>query len=85
MNRCCSGAIADEFEPCYASVLVAPSGLRQAVEDLERGPINPCITSWCTRCRKCSLLTGALDEFLYPSAHHAHALVLSRVLGAALK
>jgi hypothetical protein len=79
MLRCCS-AIKEEFEPCYASILVAPSGLKSAVEELENGKLKSSITSWCNKCKKCSLIVEAIDAFSCPSAHHVHALVLSGVI-----
>ena len=76
MPRCCT-PVAEEFAPCYASVVVAPD-LQQAVDKLEGGPLQSSITAWCTKCQAPYLLTGALGMFPSPSAHHAHMVALSR-------
>jgi hypothetical protein len=77
MPRCCDPA-ADDFAPCYASVLVAgKDGLRAAVENLEQcAPICPCVTAWCPACRRVAALTYTRGSFLTSSAHLAHALVV---------
>jgi hypothetical protein len=76
MPRCCDKA-SDEFEPCYASVLVAGAGLQQAVEDAEElAPICPCVTVWCAKCRRCSFAVGDRRMFPCASAQLAHALVV---------
>jgi hypothetical protein len=75
MPRCCS-PIQDEFEPCYASVLVDPD-IKARVMALEKGPLVPSFTAWCSNCRRPYLLTNAVNMFKRPSAHHAHMLVLS--------
>lgn len=86
MPRCCEDPclMEDEFEPCYASVLVAPGGIGRAVADLESKPIAPCITTWCPTCKRCSLITSAVHHFPCVSAHHAHAVALSGILEKAL-
>jgi hypothetical protein len=76
MGRCCS-PIPNEYEPCYASVLVGPD-LKDKVSSLERGPLLPSFTAWCPSCQRPYLLTGAIRMFKKPSAHHAHILVLSQ-------
>jgi hypothetical protein len=76
MPRCCD-AIPGEFAPSYASVLVA-SDLQAAVRELEAEKLRPCITAWCSNCRAPYLITASLNSFEYPSAHHAHMLVLAR-------
>lgn len=80
MPRCCN-RIADEFAPSYASVVVAPD-LQSAVEAVEQGPLQSSITAWCSKCKAPYLLTGSLDMFPCPSAHHAHMLVMSSRLHA---
>ena len=76
MARCCV-PVADEFAPCYASVLVAPD-LKGAVSEIENGPLLSSITAWCSVCKAPYLLTGALPLFPTPSAHHAHVIAMSR-------
>lgn len=78
MPRCCA-AIQDEFTPSYASVLVAKD-LQAAVRELEEGPLKPCITAWCSTCQAPYLITASLGMFKSPSAHHAHMLVLSKII-----
>ncbi len=76
MPRCCD-AIAGEFEPCYASVLVAGHDLRSAVETAEESePICPCVTAWCARCKRASFTVVDRALFPRPSAHLAHSLAL---------
>ena len=82
MPRCCS-RIVDEFKPSYASILVS-ADLQDAVEALEQGPLLSSITGWCSVCRAPYLLTEALPMFPSPSAHHAHMIVASRRMGAAI-
>ena len=67
----------NELEPCYASVLAFPDGMKQAVEDFERDLV-PCFTTYCPRCRCISLLRPATDVAVFPcaSAHHVHKMVL---------
>lgn len=84
--RCCArppgDARADEFAPCYASVVAYgtsdPAALRSAVVRLEEGDpgIVSCFTAWCSRCRSPYLLTTDLAAFPTPSAHHTHKLQL---------
>ena len=76
MPRCCN-VIPDEFNPSYASVLVA-SDLRAAVRELEAEKLRPCITAWCSNCRAPYLITASLGAFASPSAHHAHMIVLAQ-------
>lgn len=81
MPRCCPGeTIPDEFQPCYASVLMHgadPASLQTAVADLEqRQDITSCFTARCARCRRNYLLTPDLAQFPTPSAHHTHKLAL---------
>ena len=76
MPRCCT-PVTGEFVHCYASILVAPD-LKQAVEELERGPLQSSVTAWCSSCQAPYLLTGAMGLFAFPSAHHAHVITLSR-------
>ena len=76
MPRCCT-PIANEFTPCYASVLVA-SDIRETVSAIEQAPLQASVTAWCSSCNAPYLITGALDMFPCPSAHHAHLIVLSR-------
>ena len=76
MPRCCM-PISGEFTPSYASILVTPN-LKDAVEEVEQGPLQSSITALCTTCKTPYLMTGALDLFPSPSAHHAHMIVLSR-------
>ena len=74
MPRCCEG-VPGEFEPCYASVLVAGLGLKSAVEDLEESQlICPCVTAWCGVCKRVSLTVNDRGLFPCPSAQLAHAL-----------
>ena len=76
MPRCCDG-IANEFESCYASVLVAGIDLRGAVEAAEESePICPCVTVWCSRCKRASFTVVDRALFACPSAHLAHSLAL---------
>lgn len=78
MPRCCEGSSAD-FEPCYASVLVAGPDLKSAVLDLEESqPICPCVTVWCGACQRVSLTVKDRRLFSTPSAHLAHALAFHR-------
>lgn len=82
MPRCCQ-PIADEFRPCYASVLAfGPDGLRAAVERCEQQAVTPCFTAWCARCWRNYLLAPDVQAFAYPSAHHTHKLVLLEHLRA---
>lgn len=76
MPRCCT-AIAGEFAPSYASVLVA-NDLEEAVKELENGKLKPCITAWCSACRAPYLITNSIEFFASPSAHHAHMITLGR-------
>ena len=78
MPRCCE-PIKDEFVPCYASVLVAPD-LKQAIGTMEQAVLQASVTAWCSKCKRPYLLTGALDMFSSPSAHHAHMITLSRIM-----
>lgn len=78
MPRCCE-PIQGEFVPCYASVLVAPD-LDQAVGAIEQAALQASITAWCSKCRRPYFLTGALDMFPSPAAHHAHMITLSRLM-----
>ncbi len=82
MPRCCV-AIADEFSPCYASVLVAPD-LEAEVRALERASLLPSITAWCATCQRPYLLTKALGMFPCPAAHHAHMIVVGRRMRAGM-
>ena len=78
MPRCCQPD-PREFEPSYASVLVAGKSedLRRAVEGLELdSPICPCVTAWCNRCQRVSTVVSSRHLFPCPSAHFAHALML---------
>ena len=61
--------------PSYASVLVGD--LEEKVSALERGPLVPCITAWCSTCRRAHLLTSSAHMFPCLSAHHAHMVVLA--------
>lgn len=84
--RCCArppgDARADEFAPCYASVVAFgtpdPARLRAAVGELEgcTPGIVSCFTAWCARCRGPYLLTTDMASFPTPSAHHTHKLQL---------
>jgi len=75
MLRCCGTP--GEPAPCYASVLVAGTcQLGEAVARVEEGPITPCVTAWCHRCRKHSLLVRRAGDFPCFSAFVAHALAL---------
>jgi hypothetical protein len=78
MPRCCEHIIG-EFVPCYASVLVAPD-LKKAVETMEQAALQASVTAWCSKCKRPYLLTGAMDMFPSPSAHHAHVITLSRLM-----
>ena len=66
-----------ELEPCYASVLAFPDGVKAAVEDVERDLV-PCFTTYCPRCRSISLLRPPDEVALFPcaSSHHVHKMVL---------
>lgn len=77
MPRCCE-PIPDEFQPCYASVLMhGTDNLKTAVEEVEqRQAITSCFTARCARCRRNYLLTPDLALFPTPSAHHTHKLAL---------
>ncbi len=76
MPRCCDGT-ADDFEPCYASVLVAGHDLRGAVEAAEETEsICPCVTVWCSRCKRASMAVGDRGRFPCASAHLAHSLAV---------
>ena len=77
MPRCCS-PVPEEFAPTYASVVVGD--LEAKVLALERGPLVPCVTSWCAKCCRPYLLTTCLPLFHSPSAHHAHMVALSKIL-----
>lgn len=80
MPRCCQPP-ANEFEPCYASVLLfGRDGLEAAVRDAESGRLASCFTAWCPRCYGAYLVTADLDAFPCPSAHHTHKLHLLRQL-----
>jgi len=88
MPRCCQPD-PSEFEPSYASVLVSgtasPALLRDLVEDLEQtSPICPCVTGWCSACRRVSLLVSSRGAFPCPSAHVAHCLALRARLESCL-
>jgi hypothetical protein len=83
MPRCCI-PIPGEFEPSYASVLVAgcaPDALRDAVRSVERGRLRSSLTAWCSTCGGPYLLTGALGLFPSASAHHAHMVAAARARG----
>lgn len=81
-RRCCR-PITDEFQPCYASVLVHgtdPDALRHAVENVQKQRIASCFTAWCPECVDVYFLTADLDAFACPSAHHTHKLILLSTL-----
>ena len=81
-RRCCQ-PIQDEFQPCYASVLVHgenPCTLQAAVQEIEAQRITSCFTAWCPDCADTYFLATDLDSFPCPSAHHTHKLVLLSVL-----
>lgn len=79
MHRCCDPT-AYELRPCYASVLVAGHDLGGALEKLEEESIiSPCVTSWCSACRRVSLLVQDAGLFPTPSAHLAHSLAVHRM------
>lgn len=88
MPRCCQPRPDEDFEPCYASVLVAGGGegeLRKAVRAMEEdGKICPCVTGWCSECKRVSALVTT--RHLYPtrSAHLAHLLVMRGMIEASL-
>lgn len=74
MPRCCEPDPRD-FEPSYASVLVAGPDLRSAVLDLEdSGPLCPCVITWCNACKRASFTVKGRALFPAPSAFFAHAL-----------
>jgi|GEM_PF-1749190 len=78
MPRCCDST-PDDFAPCYASVLVAgdASDLKRVVDDMEwEARISPCVTGWCSKCKRVSTLVTTRHLFPCPSAHLAHALIL---------
>ena len=76
MPRCCE-TVPGEFAPSYASVaLLGTDSLEARVAEAEAKPVTPCITAWCTRCTRASLITTDLALFQTPSAHHAHRLAL---------
>ncbi len=80
MFRCCCEPSVDLL-PCYASALVAgPRTLEEAVVLAEEGPITPCVTAWCQRCRRHSLLVHHAGDFPCFSAFAAHALALHGML-----
>jgi len=82
MPRCCSPDPRD-FEPSYASVLVAGLDLRSAVEDMEDlGPLCPCVTAWCNACKRVSTLVENRRAFAAPSECLAHALAARASLEA---
>ena len=82
MTRCCSPDPRD-FEQSYASVLVAGLDLRSAVEDMEGlGPLCPCVTAWCGKCRRVSTVVRCRADFPVPSAFFAHALASRAALEA---
>ena len=86
MPRCCVPH-PREFEPCYASVLVAGvgDGLRSAVWAMEHdSPLCPCVTGWCGACKRVAALVSGRDLFPCPSAHLAHALVVHARVEATL-
>lgn len=78
MPRCCNG-LPGEFQPTYASALVAgPSAgdLEKAVRAMEDdSPICPCVTAWCGSCKRVSCVTAGRELFAAPSAYYAHCLV----------
>ena len=84
MPRCCSPL---DLTPSYASVLVAGDRLADALERLEAAPLSPCITGWCPRCYRVSLLTPAepLSGFPCHSAYAAHLLVFHARLEATFR
>ena len=76
MPRCCDAAASD-LSPCYASVLVTDGQpLCEALDAMEDGPISPCVTGWCGRCRRVSAFTVGLGQFPSASAYFAHTLAL---------
>ena len=86
MPRCCDPAD-DDFEPSYASVLVAGGGdcLRRKIQSIEEDElICPCVTGWCPGCKRVSALVAGRDLFPRPSAYYAHAMVLRERLEGTL-
>jgi cytochrome c553 len=79
MPRCCS-PLADEFKPCYASVVVAGTLLKEEVESIEQSPMRSSLTAWCSHCHAQYLITNAVSMFPTPSAHHAHMVAWARTL-----
>ena len=76
--RCCH-APGNEFQECYASVLVYgrdPACLERAVLRAESQSLASCFTAWCPQCYRSYLLCTDLDKFPCPSAHHTHKLQL---------
>lgn len=83
MPLCCA---APDYAPCYASVLVAGHDLRSAVEALEtEHRICPCVTVWCSACKRVTVDVTEAGEFPCPSAHLAHALAVRRMVEETLE
>jgi hypothetical protein len=89
MPRCCSDPSEQDFAPCYSSVLVAGGGaeaLRRAVVSMEEDEkICPCVTAWCSKCKRVSTLVTSRGLYKTRSEHLAHMLVMRRGIEASLK
>jgi hypothetical protein len=78
--RCCAAA-SDAPNHCYASFLVTGGRpLQDAIALVEEGAITPCVTGWCDRCRRHSLLLLRAGDFPCFSAFAAHALTVHALM-----
>jgi len=78
MPRCCA-QVPDEFAACYASVLLLgssdPAALERAVQSME-AKVTPCVSTWCPRCCRCSVILPSLPTVGTVSAYYSHLLAM---------
>jgi len=78
MPRCCA-QMPDEFTACYASVLLLgssePAALEKAVASME-AKVTPCVSTWCSKCCRCSVILPSLPPSGPVSAYYCHLLAV---------
>lgn len=88
MPRCCEADPSEDFRSCYASVLVTGGGdeaLRKAVCAMEEDTkICPCVTAWCSGCKRVATLVTTRHLYATRSAHLAHMLAMRGMIEASL-
>ena len=78
MPRCCA-QVPNEFTACYASVLLLgssePAVLEKAVASME-AKVTPCVSTWCPKCCRCSVILPSLPSTGAVSAYYSHLLAV---------